>query len=271
MRCWGCPRGSITSAMNKKPVYYWQTDQRWKSLRFPAVGGTLGIGGGGCGATSSAMLIDTLQEKHITPVEAMQWLSDHKYLYANQGTSYDGFRPLFHAYGIECDFLTWTKCLSASSRVRRKVEQMLDEGYYFIALMTKGLWTSGGHYVVLWGDGERLYINDPASTRYERLVADKDTFFLQAKYFWWVDARLYNKGDEIMDVGKLIAEATPEQAYKLLVKAMDYANAMPLPVSWNAKEQLDKAVEAGITDGSRPMGYCTRLEAALMVERGRHT
>ena len=254
--------------MNKKPTYYWQTDQRWKSLRFPAVGGTLGIGGGGCGATSAAMLIDTLQERHITPVDTMQWASDHGYLYAEQGASYDLFPPLFRAFGLSCEMLTWTKCLSKTSLVRRKVEQMLDEGYYFIALMTQGLWTSRGHYVVLWGRGDRLFINDPASTRYERLCADADTFFAQAKYFWWVDARSYNRGED-MDIGKLIAEATPEQAYKLYSKAMTYLATQPLPVSWNAGEQLDAAVKDGITDGTRPMMPCTRLEAALMVERGR--
>ena len=30
-------------------------------------------------------------------------------------------------------------------------------------------------------------------------------------------------------------------------------------------EGLERAVKAGITDGSRPMGLCTRLEAAMMA------
>ena len=38
------------------------------------------------------------------------------------------------------------------------------------------------------------------------------------------------------------------------------------PSGWAAAE-LEEAVAAGITDGSRPRGYATREEAAIMVKR----
>lgn len=38
------------------------------------------------------------------------------------------------------------------------------------------------------------------------------------------------------------------------------------PSAW-AEDELAEAVEAGITDGSRPRGYATREEAAIMVKR----
>jgi len=62
-----------------------------------------------------------------------------------------------------------------------------------IALMKKGLWTSGGHYIVIWWADNKIRINDPASTKTERLNGDPDTFFSQAKYFWSIDAREFNK------------------------------------------------------------------------------
>ena len=36
-----------------------------------------------------------------------------------------------------------------------------------------------------------------------------------------------------------------------------------------AKEELDQAVAAGITDGTRPGGYAKREEVAAMVLRGK--
>lgn len=73
--------------------------------------------------------------------------------------------------------------------------------------------------------------------------------------------------EEDMDIDKIIAELTPEQAYKIYAKATDYMNTLPLPVNWNAAEQLQHAIHRGITDGTRPMAPCSRLEAALMADR----
>lgn len=36
-----------------------------------------------------------------------------------------------------------------------------------------------------------------------------------------------------------------------------------------AKKEFDAAIKSGVTDGSRPLGYCTRLETALMAHRVR--
>ena len=178
--------------MNKRPVSYLQTDKRWKDVRLNCVDGTMSINGGGCGPTSAAMLIETLTGKTCLPTETFKWACDHGYVYANQGTAYECFKPLFKDYGLDCDILTWTQCMSASSPVRKQVIEKLKEGYYFIALMKKGLWTNGGHYIVVWWADNKIRINDPASTRDVRLNGDPDTFFSQAKYFWWVDAREYN-------------------------------------------------------------------------------
>ena len=46
--------------------------------------------------------------------------------------------------------------------------------------------------MVWWEDG-KIRINDPASTKTARLNGDPKTFFAQAKYYWWVDARAFNK------------------------------------------------------------------------------
>lgn len=75
--------------------------------------------------------------------------------------------------------------------------------------------------------------------------------------------------EDTMDINTFIAEMTPEQAYKIYSKACDHMARQPLPVNWNAKEQLAKAVKDGITDGTRPMCPMTRLEGALMADRAK--
>ena len=204
--------------MNKQPVRYMQTDARWKATRYPCTGGTMSIGGGGCGPTSAAMLIETLTGKPCPPTETMQWACSHGYVVAEQGTRYECFAPLFKAYGLSCGMIP-TKCLRKVSPVRTMVEKMLQEGYYFIALMVPiskkplipGTWTKSGHFVVVWWADDKIRINDPASTSDKRNNGDPDTFFSEAKYFWWVDARAFNNPptkmeDEDMTYYETVAE-----------------------------------------------------------------
>ena len=84
-------------------------------------------------------------------------------------------------------------------------------------------------------------------------------------------ARWYNEDDEmtIDDFMKLIKTATPEQR-KEIGKELDncvnaYRRELPCP-DWAVKEWT-AAQEHGITDGTRPMAYSTRLEAGIMCNR----
>lgn len=78
------------------------------------------------------------------------------------------------------------------------------------------------------------------------------------------DAALYD--DSAPD---WLENVTPEQAYRLLQKAQEYAAKMPLSWSGISQEDLDKAKDAGITDGRRPLALCTRAEAAVMAARAK--
>lgn len=159
------------------------------------------IRGSGCGPTCAAMLVSTLTGKDVTPTLAYSNAINRGYIVLNQGLNYNRVRgdyyfdSFFRLYNLDCHVLNWVNTYGQKHSANRTiVEQMLDQGYYFIVLMNKGLWTASGHFVVLWGrDGNVVKINDPASTKAERnSKADADTFFSQAKYFWAVDARDYN-------------------------------------------------------------------------------
>lgn len=185
-------------AVNKQPVSYMQTDPRWKSVDYSAAGEKTTIGASGCGPTCAAMLIETLTGKTFTPKDACAWALKKGYKAPNQGTYYSYFVPQFKAYGIACKQLNNVSVYGYSSAaVHEKALTMLKEGYYLIACMGKGLWTSSGHYIVVWWEDGKVRINDPASTKPERLNGDLATFKKQVKYYWAVDAREYNKEDDM--------------------------------------------------------------------------
>jgi len=136
------------------------------------------------------MCIATLKDKSVTPKTCCDWSMAHGYKALNQGTYYSYFAPQMAAYGISCHQLAKGAYDEAMS--------LLKQGYYIIALMGKGLWTSGGHFVLVWWADGHIRINDPASTAEARLNGDIATFKAQAKYFWAVDAREYNQNGKAL-------------------------------------------------------------------------
>jgi hypothetical protein len=255
--------------MNKKPVWYLQTDPRWKDKRYPCSNGSgkMSIGGGGCGPTSAAMLIDTLTGKQCLPTETMEWACSHGYITAGQGTEYSYFKPQFEKYGLKCDMLTWDKCFSVGSWVKYKVEEMLKEGYYFIALMKEGLWTKGGHYIVVWWSDNKVRINDPASTRDERNNGDPHLFWTTAKYFWWVDAREFNKPNPKED--KIHMDMTDQELKDFIKCTIKEIGLGEKPSDWAVNQGvIEKAQELNISDGSNPKSLATREQVMAMIERG---
>ena len=187
--------------MNKKPVSYMQTDPRWKNVDYSTKGEKTTIGASGCGPTSAAMLIETLTGKKFTPVDACAWSLSHGYKALRSGTYYSYFKPQFAAFGINCWQLNGTNIYGNSkSKYHDEAFDLLKKGYYIIACMGKGTWTSSGHYIVVWWEDGKVRINDPASTKTARLNGDLATFKSQVKYYWAVDARAYNNQEEDDDM-----------------------------------------------------------------------
>ena len=195
--------------MNEKPVSYLQTDARWKNKPYQVKGETATIGGSGCGPTAAAMLLSTLTGKTITPEDTCKWSVDHGYKALGNGTYYAYFAPQFAAYGIKCWQLNWVNAYhNAKATSFDETVKYLKQGYYAIALMKKGTWTSGGHFIVLWWADDKVRINDPASTKDNRVNGDLATFKNEAAYFWIVDAREYNNSGKLVDGS--VAEVKPE-------------------------------------------------------------
>ena len=183
--------------MNKRPVSYLQTDARWKSKPYRVTGEQSTIGSAGCGPTCAAMVISTLTGKTVTPVDTCDWSIRHGYKALNQGTYYSYFVPQLKAYGIQCKQMLGSRILNQPQHpIHEQVKQYLSQGYYVIALMGPGTWTKSGHFVLVWDWDSKVCINDPASTRAERLNGDLDTFRREVRMYWLVDAREFNKEED---------------------------------------------------------------------------
>ncbi len=245
--------------MNKQPVYYMQTDPRWADMDYSAPGERTTIGASGCGPTCAAMLIETLTGRSCTPEDACAWALEHGYKACGQGTYYSYFVPQFNAYGIDCRRINGVSVYGhPKAAAHRDALELLQEGWYLIACMGKGLWTNSGHFVVVWREDGKVRINDPASTKPERENGDLDTFKQQVKYYWAIDARKHNGEEEAM---------TYEQWKAYMERYRAELGALSPSKNWGEQAVRD-ARRGGISDGTRPRDLITREECMAMVTRG---
>lgn len=239
--------------MNKKPVNYFQTDRRWKNLPYRVKGETATIGGSGCGPTSACMAIETITGKTFTPVDACKWAFEHGYKAKNAGTYQSYFVPQFSDHGISCEML---KTLD-----HNRVKQAINEGYYAIALMGKGTWTQGGHYILVWDWDDKVRINDSVSTRDVRINGDPKTFMNEVARYWLIDAREINNGGDY--------DMTDEKFAEYMDRYLANRAKLPEP-EWSVKTgEWQKAADAGIiAEKVGPQVLASKAEVAAMILRG---
>ena len=211
--------------MNKQPVYYMQTDARWKNKDYSTKGESTTIGKSGCGPTCAAMLIETLTGKTFTPVDACAWALSNGYKACKQGTYYSYFVPQFKKFGITCSRLNTSNLYgNKTSSVHKKAFNLVKKGYYLIACMGPGTWTSGGHYVVVWWEDGWVRVNDPASKAAVRLHGNLSDFKSQVKYYWAIDARKHNavkEGDTVTVVLPILKKGSKNATVKTLQQLLN--------------------------------------------------
>ena len=229
--------------MNKRPIYYSQHDPRWGGKPYQVPGERDTIGKSGCGPSCAAMLISTLTGKKFTPEEACRWSVEHGYKALNQGTYYSYFTPQFAFFGLKCRMLNWQKTYGKPDHPNHeKALKELKKGNYIIALMKRGNWTTGGHFVVVWWQDGKVRINDPNSTRPDRTNGDITTFRSQVQYYWIVEAEQHNREDEDM---------ISAQQFKELFDSMRKDLQDNDCGEWSAQARK-WAVEGGLISGGDP-------------------
>lgn len=133
-------------------VYFNQMDERYASKPY----GTDYIGGSGCGPTSMAIVVSSLSGEIVDPERMAQWAYENGYWCKGSG-SYHALIPGAAAH--------WGLAVSGCSASEpQRILDALTEGKLVVAIMSKGHFTNGGHFIVLRGvkDG-KILVADPGS------------------------------------------------------------------------------------------------------------
>lgn len=136
-------------------VYYNQRDERFRDKSY----GTDNIGGYGCGPTAMAMVVSSLTDKTVDPVEMAEWSYDNGY-WTPGGGSYHSLIPgAAKAFGLQVE--------GCPAKEPQKIVDALSSGKLVVALMAKGHFTSSGHFIVLRvvTTKGKILVADPASTK----------------------------------------------------------------------------------------------------------
>jgi hypothetical protein len=219
----------------EKPIEYEQTDIRWKNIMYSSIGNrSQTIGTSGCGPTCAAMVISTLRDDNIQPPSACSWAVANGFRTANDGTAWGFFVPYFKRYNIKC----------RQSAKSSDALAALKKGYMVIAAAGKGIWTSGGHFILAWGldaAGNRVYVHDPNSEAPLRELANVTNFKNECTQFWIIEE---SWGDDVeikvleiknMDTSKMVEVEAVNVEGNNYIKLRDVEKLFPVTVDWNGK------------------------------------
>lgn len=134
-------------ANGMKIPHYLQTD--YANVPY----GSSNIAACGCGPTSFAMVASYLTGTTITPADAVAWCGNSYYVWGT-GTSWSYFEAAAKHFG--CGAVR-------ESYDANEVLKALSEGHPVISSQHAGLFTRGGHFIVLRGveNGNKVLVNDP--------------------------------------------------------------------------------------------------------------
>ena len=134
-------------------VYFNQLDERYANQPY----GTDNIGGYGCGPTSMAIVVSSLTDDMVDPVEMAKWAYDNGYWCSKSGSYHALIPAAAKKWGFPVEGCPATE--------PQRIVDALSDGKLVVALMTKGHFTSSGHFIVLRGVAdEKILVADPAST-----------------------------------------------------------------------------------------------------------
>lgn len=163
-------------------TYYSQLDSRWASKMYSSVNNknqTIGVSG--CGPACASMVV-TATRGVITPDKMGELFVKYGYRSANNGTYFSAFRAIADEFDISYEETYYLD----------KAIELVRNNHYVVASCGNGLFTTGGHFVVLVGiNGNMLKIYDPylysgkfeTSTRRGKITVDGNTVYCSIDNF----------------------------------------------------------------------------------------
>jgi hypothetical protein len=136
--------------------YFNQADKRWADLPY---GETGTIGTSGCGPTCLTMVITTLTGHEIDPIEMCDWSVKNGFRCEGNGSYHSLIPAAARNFGLQVE-----GCKTSESQ---KIIEALSNNKLVIAIMSKGHFTQGGHFIVLRGitEGGKILVADPISQK----------------------------------------------------------------------------------------------------------
>ena len=133
-------------------VYFNQMDERYADKPY----GTDHIGSYGCGPSAMAIVVSSLAEETVDPVEMADWAYKNGYWCKGSGSYHALIPGAAKAWGLPVS--------GCSASEPQRIIDALSEGKLVVAIMAKGHFTSSGHFIVLRGvqDG-KVMVADPGS------------------------------------------------------------------------------------------------------------
>ena len=173
-------------------TYYSQIDPRWKNKLYTSTGNSSQtMGSSACGPTCSAMVVSSIKGT-ITPPEMADLYVQYGFRSANNGTYWSAFRWTADVFDIE-----YTEKYKLD-----EVCDLLEENYMVISACGNGLFTTGGHFILIYGyedtngdgqcdSGDRLKVYDPylysgkfnLSTRRGKATVEGNTVYVEKEVF----------------------------------------------------------------------------------------
>ena len=139
----------------------------------------------GCGPTSFAMIASTLTGKSITPVDAVKWCGN-KYYMMGVGTYWSYFEAAAdHFGGIKMEQQLGKNEFSS-------VVAALKKGKYVISAQSAGIFTRGGHFIVLAGitSSGKIIVYDPnGGNHYIGTSFDQSQITASGTQYWVFDKK----------------------------------------------------------------------------------
>ena len=165
-----------------KLTYISQIDNRWKNYPYTVTNNkSQTIGKSGCGVATAAMIIDSIVG-NVSVTELADVFVKYGYRSPNNGTYWSANRAIADEFDIE---------YKETSNFSVMLE-MLKSNNYIIASVGNGLFTTGGHYIMIYGiEGDNLKIYDPylyvgkfdTSTRRGKAYVDGNTVICSTTNF----------------------------------------------------------------------------------------
>lgn len=173
-------------------TYYSQIDPRWKNKLYTSTGNTSQtMGSSACGPTCSAMVVSSIKGT-ILPTTMADLYVQYGFRSANNGTYWSAFRWTADVFDIG-----YKEIYKLND-----VCDLLGQNYMVISACGNGLFTTGGHFILIYGyedtngngqcdSGDRLKIYDPylysgkfnLSTRRGKATVEGNTVYVEKETF----------------------------------------------------------------------------------------